>query len=67
MHIIMLCHICIEIYVFTGAHYKLFSNIFLDHLHIQCDIENEDDVKRAFSTISKEFNRVDVLVNAAGK
>ncbi len=35
--------------------------------HFQCDLTNNDEVKKTFKILSKELNKIDVLIFAAGK
>ena len=35
--------------------------------HFQCDLTNNHEVKKAFETLSEDFDQIDILIFAAGK
>lgn len=42
------------------------SKAKLNLIGVECDVANEDSVKRAFERIHKHYGRIDTVVNSAG-
>lgn len=55
-----------EDYYVIGTDYTSNNDSMIADRFIECDVTNEDSVKRLFDKVSKQVGHVDVVVNSAG-